>query len=410
MEQIKLRDKYPCLLTFLRDNGYSKSYIRKFKTEIKAILRLMDINEWDSYSSLFLRYSAMGYGATYFRNKKSVLGLIEQFDAKDKYPGGPGIFTRFGQEDPFDSLSPEFKQVIETYIAAETDRGIKASTLRVSSLNTASLFRCLQSMDITMLAQIEEKHILDFFYNDGQLRYGHSFKKNLKAVFKACSLHLDECSSIESYLPALRETRKNIQYLTTDESRKLKDALQDYANSLNCRDRAVGTLLMYTGLRSCDIASLKMEDIRWKENIITIAQQKTGSNLTLPLRAVVGNTLYDYVTKERPRSAENAVFLSETRPHRPVGPGVISGHIAGKIFNAAKIRQNNGDRRGSHIFRHLLTITLLENDVPQPVITGILGHTSPDSTETYLRADFAHLKQCGISIEKFPVGKEVFDE
>lgn len=213
-----------------------------------------------------------------------------------------------------------------------------------------------------------------------------------------------------SYLPALRETRKNIQYLTTDESRKIKDALPDYNNSLNYRDRAAGTLLMYTGLRSCDIAKLKLEDIRWKEDIITITQQKTSVNLTLPLRAVVGNALYYYVTKERPRNTENAVFLSETRPHRPISPGVINTHIAGKIFDAAGIRQNKGDRRGSHIFRHLLAITLLENDVPQPVITSTLGHTSPDSVETYLRADFAHLKQCGISIEKFPVRKEVFDE
>jgi len=213
-----------------------------------------------------------------------------------------------------------------------------------------------------------------------------------------------------SYLPALRETRKNIRYLTTEESRKIKDALPDCNNSLNYRDRAAGTLLLYTGLRSCDIAKIRLEDIRWKEDIITIAQQKTSVNLTLPLRAVVGNALYDYITKERPRNTENAVFLSETRPHRPISPGVINTHIAGKIFDAAKIRQNKGDRRGPHIFRHLLAITLLENDVPQPVITSTLGHASPDSVETYLRADFAHLKQCGISIEKFPVGKEVFDE
>ena len=410
MEQIPLKDKYPCLLAFLKDRGYSQAYICKFKTEIKEILHLEDTNEWGSYNDLFHRYSVMGYGPKYFISKKSILGLIEQFDTKDIYPGGPGIFTHFGQKDPFESLSLEFKQVIETYIATETDRGIKESTLRVSSLNTASLFRYLRSLNITILAQVEEKHILDFFYNDGQLRYGCSFKKNLKAVFKACSPHFEECSSIMSYLPALRETRKNIQYLTTDESKKIKDALPDYNNSLNYRDRAAGALLMYTGLRSCDIAKLRLEDIRWKEDIITIAQQKTSVNLTLPLRAVVGNALYDYITKERPRNAENTVFLSETRPHRSISPGVINTHITGKIFDAAGIRQNKGDRRGSHIFRHLLAITLLENDVPQPVITSTLGHTSPDSVETYLRADFTHLKQCGISIEKFPVRKEVFDE
>jgi len=352
----------------------------------------------------------MNYGPTYFNSKKSILGLIEQFDTKDVYPGGPGICTRFGREDPFGSLPGEFKRVIEDYIEVETGRGIKESTLRVSSLNTASLFRHLHSLNITNLAQVEETHILEFFYNEGQLKYGHSFKKNLKAVFKACSLHFDGCSPIMSYLPALRETRKNIQYLTTDESKRIKEALSDYGNNLNYRDRAAGVLLMYTGLRSCDISSLKLEDIRWKEDILTVGQQKTGVDLTLPLRAVVGNALYDYLTKERPQSADNTVFLSETRPHRAVSPGTINTHITRKIFDAAKIRLDKGDRRGSHIFRHLLAITLLENDVPQPVITSTLGHTSPDSTETYLSADFAHLKQCAISIGRYPVGKEVFDE
>ena len=68
-----------------------------------------------------------------------------------------------------------------------------------------------------------------------------------------------------------------------------------------------------------------------------------------------------------------------------------------------------GDRRGTHIFRHLLAITLLENEVPQPVISSTLGHTSPDSVEAYLSADFKHLQRCGLSIENFPVRKEVFN-
>ena len=62
-----------------------------------------------------------------------------------------------------------------------------------------------------------------------------------------------------------------------------------------------------------------------------------------------------------------------------------------------------------HIFRHLLAVTLLENEVPQPVISCTLGHTSPDSVEAYLSADFIHLQGCSLSIEDFPVRKEVFN-
>ncbi|ETR69183.1 MAG: hypothetical protein OMM_09824 [Candidatus Magnetoglobus multicellularis str. Araruama] len=77
-------------------------------------------------------------------------------------------------------------------------------------------------------------------------------------------------------------------------------------------------------------------------------------------------------------------------------------------MKAANIRQSKGDRKGFHIFRHHLATALLGNGISQPVISSTLGHTSPDSLEPYLSADFSHLKDCSISIESFPMKKEVF--
>jgi len=76
-------------------------------------------------------------------------------------------------------------------------------------------------------------------------------------------------------------------------------------------------------------------------------------------------------------------------------------------MDAAKIRLNSGDRRGFHLFRHHLAISLLENEVSQPVISQIMGHSSPVSVEAYLSADFRHLKDCALSIDCFPLRKEV---
>jgi integrase len=83
-------------------------------------------------------------------------------------------------------------------------------------------------------------------------------------------------------------------------------------------------------------------------------------------------------------------------------------NIVGKILHAAGIRQSQGERRGTHIFRHYLASSLLENGIPQPVISKVLGHTAPNSLEPYLRADFIHLKECALSIDCFPVFEEVF--
>ena len=76
-------------------------------------------------------------------------------------------------------------------------------------------------------------------------------------------------------------------------------------------------------------------------------------------------------------------------------------------MSAAKIRIKAGDRKGLHIFRHYLATTLLGNGIPQPVISQILGHSSHDSINAYLSADFPHLKECALSVECFPLRKEV---
>jgi len=76
-------------------------------------------------------------------------------------------------------------------------------------------------------------------------------------------------------------------------------------------------------------------------------------------------------------------------------------------MEAAKIRMNSGERQGFHLFRHHMAVSLLENNIPQPVISRIMGHVSPASLDAYLSADFLHLKECALSIDCFPLRKEV---
>ena len=235
-----------------------------------------------------------------------------------------------------------------------------------------------------------------------------SYKKNIAAVLKACiPYHPETCSQILAFLPALREARKNIQYLTSKEIQKVKGVLTDGENLLTLRNKAIGMLALYTGLRGCDIAGLTIGDIDWDRDSIYIKQQKTEISFELPLTAVVGNAIYDYLKSERPHTESRYIFVSQLKPYERLKNRSI-GNVAVQIMKVAGIRQSKGDRKGFHIFRHHLATRLLGNGVPQPVISRTLGHTSPDSLESYLRADFSHLKECAISIERFPVPKEVF--
>lgn len=99
----------------------------------------------------------------------------------------------------------------------------------------------------------------------------------------------------------------------------VKDVLMSEKSNITLRNRAIGMLLFFTGMRSSDIAGLTFSDIDWEKEEIRIFQKKTGNELVLPLTARIGNALYDYITMERPQSGSKKIFLCE-RP--PVNPSV----------------------------------------------------------------------------------------
>jgi integrase len=184
-------------------------------------------------------------------------------------------------------------------------------------------------------------------------------------------------------------------------------AVNDVSNGLSLRDRAIATMLLHTGLRRSDIAELMMDSIDWGNDTIYVTQRKTSVPLELPLSAVVGNAVFDYIRLARPDTADNHLFVREKGPHTSLSSNGIYD-IVDNMLNAANIRQEPGARRGTHLFRHRATTTMLESKVQQPVISHILGHTSPRSLEPYLHADFVHLKDCSLDISCFPIAEEVF--
>ena len=406
MDLQNLREHHEELLSFMENNGYSSTYIQRFRDELNRILADADSSLRQSYRDIYLEYLKVPYSKDYLRNKRTIIGALEQFELFGHLPDGRHRHTLF-ERGSYHLLEPEFQELIDFYRMYEKQRGKKESTIRGESLNTASFLYQMQEQGAQCLDEVTEDAVLSFFVSeDGSLRKGCSYKKNISAVFKAgLNWKEPQCQRMLSFLPLLRETRKNIQCLTQDEIRLLRAAVE--SSGFSARNKAVILLLLFTGLRGCDIAGLTFSSIDWEKERILVEQQKTSMPVEIPLSAVVGNAIYDYLEQERPDTGALSLFLTETHPFSPISAQGIA-NIVSKACRLAGIRQCPGDRKGTHIFRHNLASSMLENGVPQPVITQTLGHTAPDSLEPYLRADFVHLKECALSIEDFPLAGEVF--
>jgi len=288
---------------------------------------------------------------------------------------------------------------------------LKESTIYSKAISASTFLASLQKEGIYNLKMISEKAVLNVFAGlDGNLPKGVAYKRNVEIVFKTCAsiFPTGVYEKVIAFLPPLRNSRKNIQYLTEEEVMSVKIALTTPNNNLSLRDKAIGLLALHTGMRCGDIAGLTIDSIDWERDRICIRQQKTANPLQLELTAVIGNAIYDYLASERPKVDIPEIFITVSRPFNRFKKGSVS-RIAGGIMKVAKIRENSGDRKGFHIFRHRLATKLLSNGISNPVISGVLGHFSPRSLDTYLSADFKRLKECAISVEKFSLRKRLWE-
>jgi integrase len=401
----KLQQAYPELIAFMEEQEYNHFYIERLEQQIRAIIANAGSTGWTSYSDVYQWYARRSDSKQGLRYRLTFLGIIERFALRGEYPDGR-TRQKVKIRGRYRYLSPEFQSIMDTYRLYEEQRGAKkVRTIYGEFSNGASFLNELQCAGINSPEGITQKSIIDVFLNrDGTLRRSCSYKKIIAAVFRANAQTNPELfNRLIAYLPELRETRKNIQYLTDEEVAKIKLVLADPNSGLSLRDKAIGTLALICGLRCCDIAKLKVDEVDFDVDEISVCQQKT----VLPITASAGNAIYDYAELERPKNGSEYVFLSANRPYGRLAEGSV-GNIAARIMAVAGIRQNEGDRKGFHIFRHFMATALLGNGVPQPIISKIAGHTSPDSLEAYLSADFVHLKECALSIERFPLRREVF--
>ena len=174
----------------------------------------------------------------------------------------------------------------------------------------------------------------------------------------------------------------------------------DRSSAKGKRDYSILLLACRLGLRSGDIRTLKLDNLRWEDSAIEITQAKTGTPLTLPLTNEVGEALIDYLKSGRPQSVHREVFLKVNPPFDPFGENNHLHDIVTYWRRLAGITFRSSQKRGIHSLRHTLATRLLEKGTPFTTIAEILGHTSLESTRIYAKADVEALRGVALDPEE----------
>ena len=400
LENLELKKE--SLFKYMKSENYSISYIMAIQREIRWLLENPDSYKWSTYEEA-LHDRASAYDKKIFTNTKTIFSLIRRFEEDSVYPDR----TKHHEDSSkLHMLNTDFENMAASFETMEEQRPLKPVTVKKNCRCFRSFLWHLQVRGCKNASDITEADSISFFRDkNGTVLRGYTAKRIISHALTLLEKNdFSECKRLSAFIPLIKYHHKNAQFLTDDEVTKILSSLKDKEGNLSLRNRAIGFLLIYTGMRASDISSLKLEDIDWHKGKIHCIQQKTGVPLHLPLLPVVGNAIYDYLDKERPQSSSDYLFLSSLSAEG-LAPSSI-GSISYVIYKASCVRNAKGDRRGTHIFRHHLVTALLSNGTDQATISQTVGHSSPESLAPYLHADIENLRKCALDISQFPIRRE----
>ncbi len=186
-------------------------------------------------------------------------------------------------------------------------------------------------------------------------------------------------------------------YYTQEEITKLLNVI-DTKSKRGKEDYLIISLICYLGLRISDVVNLKLSNINFNENTISIIQYKTDNYLVLPLVEEVKYALLDYLKNVRPKEVSlDYVFITNTLPYKQKVEIKTYKHIVKKYLEKAGI-DINGRKHGFHSLRHSFSTSLLNENVSLYSISTILGHTDIKSTMSYLDVDISKLKELALEV------------
>src|SRR4030095_3459974 len=135
------------------------------------------------------------------------------------------------------------------------------------------------------------------------------------------------------------------------------------------RDHAILMLLAVYGVRSREIARLRLSDINWEQETIVFTRSKGSARHLFPLHPSVGAAIIRYLKEVRPRSPHRQIFLTRHAPVCPLSNGATWAIVTGQLRKRAPSLKHHGP----HAIRHACATRLINQGFSLKEIGDHLG-------------------------------------
>jgi site-specific recombinase XerD len=210
----------------------------------------------------------------------------------------------------------------------------------------------------------------------------------LRSFFRYLLHRGDVATDLAACVPTVPKWSFSVlpKFLSADSVQRVLNGC-DRQTSIGRRNYAILLLLARLGLRAGEVVGLNLEDMDWKEGLITI-RGKGGKSVLLPLPVDVGEAIAGYL-RDRPRCSVRRVFIRHRAPRIGFQNSLA---ICSLVMRALKGAGIESAHTGAHVFRHSLATNLLREGCSLDEIGELLRHQSPDTTAIYAKVDLVALR------------------
>lgn len=159
-------------------------------------------------------------------------------------------------------------------------------------------------------------------------------------------------------------------------------------DSYPLRDRALLAVMYATGCRASEVANLRVQDVRLKENYCRCTG-KGNKERIVGLNPVATAALEAYLTHERPRlvGSRDADALFVTRSGR-----VFNRVVVWLLVKKYAARVGIARKVSPHTLRHSFATHMLAGGAEIRALQELLGHASIRTTQVYTHVEHSRLK------------------
>lgn len=195
-----------------------------------------------------------------------------------------------------------------------------------------------------------------------------------------------------------RKTQQKVMSYTTPEGMKLILSQIPRDTRTGARDLAMFSFMYDTGARVSEVCDMRPKDLRLHKPEVAIIHGKGNKSRVVPLQNRQVHILQDYMRKnslDEQQHNERSLFPNQSgmRMTRQSVGRILHWYVTAARSQAPELVPESFS---CHSIRHSTAMALLQAGVNLIYIRDILGHSSVQTTEMYLRAD---LKQKRAALE-----------